>query len=94
MRRGGRARARGETESGSAPVAAPVAWADLPEAERTALKRMNRGPYPGLGAELGQRLVALGLAVIRPDGVGISRAGRELVIGALLDARRDGADAP
>jgi len=93
MRRGGRTRARGGTSPETAPPAT-VAWADLPEAERTALKRMNRGPYPALAPELGRRLVGLGLAVARPDGVGISRAGRALVIGALLDARRDDADTP
>ncbi|MBN9037703.1 MAG: hypothetical protein J0H53_16670 [Rhizobiales bacterium] len=90
MRRGGRARARSEAGPEAVP-ATEVAWADLSEAERTALKRMNRGPYAALAQELGQRLVGLGLAVARPDGVGISRAGRELVINALLDARRDDA---
>jgi hypothetical protein len=64
-----------------------VAWDDLNEDERTALKRMNRGPYPELSAELGQRLVALGLAVHRPSGTGVSREGRELVINTLLSAR-------
>lgn len=91
MRRGGRARARGEASPGAGPAAA-VAWAELSEVERTALKRMNRGPYAALDEALGQRLVGLGLAVARPDGVGISRAGRELVINALLDARQG--DAP
>lgn len=90
MRRGGRARARSEAGPEAVP-ATEVAWADLSEAERTALKRMNRGPYAALAQELGRRLVGLGLAVARPDGVGISRAGRELVINALLDARRDDA---
>lgn len=90
MRRGGRVRARSEAGPEAVP-ATEVAWADLSEAERTALKRMNRGPYAALAQELGQRLVGLGLAVARPDGVGISRAGRELVINALLDARRDDA---
>jgi hypothetical protein len=66
-----------------------VAWDDLTEDERTALKRMNRGPYPELSAALGARLVALGLAQERPAGIGISRAGRELVIETLLAARRD-----
>lgn len=90
MRRGGRVRARSEAGPEAVP-ATEVAWADLSEAERTALKRMNRGPYAALAPELGRRLVGLGLAVARPDGVGISRAGRELVINALLDARRDDA---
>lgn len=63
-----------------------VAWTDLTEDERTALKRMNRGPYPQLSADLAQRLIALGLAVERPNGVGISRDGRDLVINTLLAA--------
>lgn len=66
-----------------------VAWDDLTMDEQTALKRMNRGPYPGLSKELAERLVSLGLAAERPNGVGISRAGRELVIGKLLGARQD-----
>ena len=48
---------------------------------------MNRGPYPGLAEEIGARLESLGLAVTRPDGIGISRAGRQLVIDTLLAAR-------
>lgn len=67
----------------------PVKWNDLNEDERTALKRMNRGHYPDLPAELGERLIALGLAVQRQNGVGISRQGRELVIDTLLAARQD-----
>jgi len=66
-----------------------IAWDSLSEDERTALKRMNRGPYPALGEALGQRLVDMGLAVARPNGIGISREGRELVINALLEARQD-----
>lgn len=66
-----------------------VAWGDLSDEERTALKRMNRGPYPELAEALGARLVELGLAQQRPGGIGISRAGRELVIETLLAARRD-----
>jgi hypothetical protein len=62
-------------------------WNDLTKEEQTALKRMNRGPYPELEKALGQRLVALGLAEERPRGIGINRAGRELVIGTLLAAR-------
>lgn len=65
-----------------------IAWTDLSEDERTALKRMNRGPYPELPAELARRLIALGLAVDRKNGVGISRDGRELVINTLLTARK------
>lgn len=64
-----------------------VAWNDLDEAERTALKRMNRGPYPALPEEIGERLIAHGLAVRRDGGVGISREGRELVIAVLLEGR-------
>lgn len=62
-------------------------WDDLSEEERTALRRMNRGPYSALPEALGQRLISLGLALSRADGVGISRAGRELVINTLLEAR-------
>ncbi len=51
------------------------------------MKRLNRGPYPGLSEATGQRLVGLGLAVARPDGVGISSYGRELVITMLLEGR-------
>ena len=65
----------------------PIEWADLSGDERTALKRMNRGPYPNLDSRTAERLVALGLAVERPGGVGISREGRELVINTLLAAR-------
>ena len=63
-------------------------WDDLTEEERTALKRMNRGPYPSLSKALAERLVFLGLAEERPGGTGINRAGRELVIATLLGARR------
>ncbi|BCG97949.1 hypothetical protein MesoLj131a_68130 (plasmid) [Mesorhizobium sp. 131-2-1] len=66
-----------------------VIWDDLTEEERTALKRMNRGPYPSLSKALAERLVFLGLAEARLGGTGINRAGRELVIGTLLSARRD-----
>jgi hypothetical protein len=65
----------------------PIEWANLSEDERTALKRMNRGPYPNLDSQLAERLISLGLAVERPSGVGISREGRELVINTLLAAR-------
>jgi hypothetical protein len=68
-----------------------IEWKDLSEEEKTALKRMNRGPYPELDPALGERLVGLGLAENRPRGIGINRTGRELVIGTLLAARdRDG----
>ena len=66
-----------------------VSWEDLSQAERTALKRMNRGPYPELTEAMGLRLIDLGLAVRRPTGIGISRSGRELVIETLLAARQD-----
>lgn len=94
MRRSGRPRLRPETGSvaGSdaapaAPSPAAVTWDALSEAERTALRRMNRGPYAALDVETGRRLVALGLAVERPTGIGISRAGRAMVIETLLGAR-------
>lgn len=63
-------------------------WDDLTVDEKTALRRMNRGPYPELSPELAERLILLGLAVERPNGVGISRAGRELVIDSLLRTRQ------
>jgi hypothetical protein len=65
-----------------------ITWEELADEERTALKRMNRGPYPDLPADLGERLIELGLAARRPKGIGISREGREMVIGALLAARQ------
>lgn len=65
-----------------------VNWNDLSEAERTALKRMNRGHHSTLPEAMGLRLIDLGLAVSRPDGVGISRRGRELVIDTLLETRQ------
>ncbi|MBN9076881.1 MAG: hypothetical protein BGN87_08900 [Rhizobiales bacterium 65-79] len=65
----------------------PIEWTDLSEDERIALKRMNRGPYPNLDSRIAERLIAHGLAVERPRGIGISREGRELVINALLAAR-------
>ncbi|MDQ2633957.1 MAG: hypothetical protein M3Y43_06335 [Pseudomonadota bacterium] len=66
-----------------------IGWDDLTTDEQTALKRMNRGPYPALEAAMAERLISLGLAAERPRGIGISRAGRELVINTLLDARHD-----
>ena len=66
-----------------------VGWDDLTKDEQTALKRMNRGPYPALPSAIAERLVFFGLAEERPSGVGINRAGRELVIGTLLGARHD-----
>lgn len=65
-----------------------LVWDDLSPDEKTALRRMNRGPYPELGGEMAARLIALGLAEDRPGGVGISRAGRELVIESLLRPRQ------
>jgi hypothetical protein len=64
-----------------------IAWNDLTKDEQTALKRMNRGPYPELETALAERLIELGLAEARPRGVGINRAGRDLVITTLLAAR-------
>jgi hypothetical protein len=66
-----------------------VRWGDLTDEEQTALKRMNRGPYPALSKELAERLVFLGLAEKRPHGTGINRAGRELVINTLLGAHQE-----
>ena len=66
-----------------------IGWDELTEDEQTALKRMNRGPYPALPKALAERLIELGLAEDRPRGVGINRAGRELVISTLLAARPD-----
>jgi len=85
----------GRNGTGRAPDAAAipavaVGWDDLSTEERTALKRMNRGPYSGLADGVAEQLIALGLATRREGGVGISRAGRELVIATLL-AARDGA---
>ena len=64
-----------------------VEWKDLTREEQAALKRMNRGPYPELTKPMADRLISLGLAQQRPSGIGISRAGRELVIGVLLDGQ-------
>jgi hypothetical protein len=66
-----------------------VIWGDLTKEEQTALKRMNRGPYPSLSKALAERLVFLGLAEERPSGTGINRTGRELVIRTLLGTRSD-----
>lgn len=65
-----------------------IAWDDLTKDEQTALKRINRGPY-ALPQALAERLVSRGLAEKRQTGVGINRAGRELVISTLLGARHD-----
>lgn len=64
-----------------------IGWNDLTKDEQTALKRMNRGPYPELSQAMGERLISLGLAEQRPRGIGINRAGRDLVITTLLAAR-------
>jgi hypothetical protein len=66
-----------------------VRWGDLTEEEQTALKRMNRGPYPALSKELAERLAFSGWRRKRPHGTGINRAGRELVINTLLGARQE-----
>lgn len=66
-----------------------TSWEDLDADEQTALKRMNRGPYPALSRDLAARLISLGLADERPTGTGINRAGRELVIDRLIGARKD-----
>ena len=66
-----------------------TSWNDLTADEQTALKRLNRGPYPALAEDMAARLILLGMAVERPAGVDISRAGRELVIEYLLGARAE-----
>ena len=66
-----------------------VVWNDLTQKEQTALKRLNRGPYPALSKALAERLVFLGLEEERPSGMGINRAGRALVINTLLNVRPD-----
>lgn len=91
--RSGRARRTSRAEAEISPAyEIPIGWSDLSEAERTALKRLNRGPYPGLDETVGLRLVDLGLAASRPGGIGISRIGREMVINMLLDSRQKEGD--
>ncbi|MBX3530344.1 MAG: hypothetical protein KF849_07040 [Rhizobiaceae bacterium] len=85
-RRGGRARRLDPASYADDAGSAPVAWGDLASDEQAALKRLNRAADVRLRPELEARLVSLGLAARRPDGVGISRAGRALVIDALLQA--------
>ena len=85
----GQFRPRSVGQAQTREVAMTVIWDDLTEEERTALKRMNRGPYPSLSKALAERLVYLGLAEERPGGTGINRAGRDLVIRTLLGARSD-----
>lgn len=63
-------------------------WDDLPVDHKTALRRMNRGPYSELSDKLGRELIELGLAEMRSTGIGISRAGRELVMKSLLRVRQ------
>lgn len=88
---GRRRNTRHHAAAGAIPPVATVTigWNDLSRTEQAALKRMNRGPYPDLAQAMALRLIDLGLAVARPSGIGISRSGRELVISALLEARRD-----
>lgn len=78
-----------ERATSNEEMAVTTGWGDLTTDEKAALKRMNRGPYPALPQVMADRLIALGLAQERSGGVGISRTGRELVIGALLAARHD-----
>lgn len=66
-----------------------TSWGNLNADEQTALKRMNRGPYPALSPDLAARLISLGLTEERSTGIGINRAGRELVINHLIGALRD-----
>jgi hypothetical protein len=65
-------------------VVRTVEWDDLSSQEQLALKRLNRGHDPHLDPAMAERLLALGLVAERPQGMGISRAGRELVIEVLL----------
>ena len=81
---------------GDPPASIPtvsVGWDELSKEEQLVLKRMNRGPYAALSREMIERLLRLGLVQERGQGIGISRAGRELVINALLEARQ-GDDGP
>ena len=90
-RKSGTGRAADAVDTQAPPIpAAAVRWNDLSADEQTALKRLNRGPYPGLDPATADRLLVLGLAATRPAGIGISRAGRELVISTLLAAREGG----
>jgi hypothetical protein len=66
-----------------------VVWNDLTPEEQIALKRLNRWPYPAISEALAERLVFLGLAEERPNGRGINRAGRALVINTLVKVRSD-----
>lgn len=70
-------------------VATMIIWDDLTKEEQTTLQRMNRRLYRALPRAIGERLVSLGLATERLDGIGISRAGRELVISILLGVNGD-----
>ncbi len=84
-RKSGRERIeRGSGEGQSATMPCSIEWDDLSPKEQLALKRLNRGHDPQLDPATAERLLALGLAAQRPQGIGISRAGRELVINVLL----------
>lgn len=88
MRRGRSAR-REAADEAVEHAAMPKDWHDLAADEQAALKRLNRAVDPGLDQQLAARLVALGLAVPRGNGLGISRAGRAMVIDVLLQAVRE-----
>jgi hypothetical protein len=84
-RRSGRERIeRADGEGRPDGIARAVDWSELSPEEQLALKRLNRGHDPGLDAAMAARLLELGLAARRPQGIGISRTGRELVINVLL----------
>jgi hypothetical protein len=87
-RRSGRERARAERAdakaSGESQPRPTIEWDELSPEEQLALKRLNRGHDPHLDPATAERLLELGLAAKRPQGIGISRAGRELVINVLL----------
>jgi hypothetical protein len=63
-------------------------WTELGKEEQSALKRLNRGPYPDMPEAMRGRLMELGLMQETRHGLRISREGREMVITALLAARK------
>lgn len=83
-RKSGRARIERAGGEDQPEMARVVGWEELSAEEQLALKRLNRGHDPQLDPTMAERLLALGLVAQRPQGIGISRAGRELVIDVLL----------
>ncbi len=91
-RRGRASRLNERAADASVPVGEnppAVGWDDLDPAAQAALMRLNRGHADGIDPPAGERLKALGLAVARATGLGITRAGRELAVAALLRPRGD-----